>query len=192
MKFNIFKRAFSLTELLIVLVIVAVLFAAMLPIFTKRGRGQTSGNEPVWMFVKDDPYKSAYYDPGSSAYTSTAFVGFDPKATDVKPYSKMVLRAKTNQNMIQFRTGNDGHGTLAGVFTVTPQNFVLGSKMAGDATDNFNTLVRRSTYNTVLGMSAASKLKDGQTGSLSTVVGASSSLGDTILIVLGSNLYFLQ
>ena len=79
MKFNILKRAFSLTELLIVLVVVAVLFAAMAPFMTKRGKGSTPADEPVWMFVKDDPEKSAFYDPGSAALTSTAYVGFNPK-----------------------------------------------------------------------------------------------------------------
>ena len=187
MKFNILKRAFSLTELLIVLVIVAVLFAAMLPIFTKRGRGQTSTDEPVWMFVKDDQNKSAYYDPGSSAYTSTAFIGYDPSGGgDVKPYSKVVLKAKTNQNMIQFRTGNDGNGTLAGVFTFTPQNMVLGSRMDGDASNNFNTLVQRGSFHTILGTNAASKIGEGQTGSLSTAVGASSSMGGKNDSVLSS------
>ena len=177
MKFNILKRAFSLTELLIVLVVVAVLFAAMLPIFTKRGHGTSRANEPVWMYVKDDPSQSAYFDPGSSALSSSAYIGFKPSMFDSKPYSKAILRAKTNQNMIQFRIGNDGNGTLAGVFTATPYNWVLGSKMAGDADNNFNTLVSKGTYHTVLGMNAGSKLTEGHTGSLSTTVGASSSMG---------------
>ncbi len=193
MKFNILKRAFSLTELLIVLVVVAVLFAAMLPIFTKRGHGTSRANEPVWMYVKDDPSQSAFFDPGSSALSSSAYIGFKPSMFDAKPYSKAILRAKTNQNMIQFRIGNDGNGTLAGVFTATPYNWVLGSKMAGEADNNFNTLVSKGSYHTVLGMNAASKLTEGHTGSLSTTVGASSSMGGKndskfdAMVAVGSN-----
>lgn len=198
MKFNILKRAFSLTELLIVLVIVAVLFAAMLPMVTKRGRGETTANEPVWMFVKDDPQKSAYFDPGSSSLTSSAYVGFDPKghSESVKPYSKMILKAKELQNMIQFRIGNDGDGTLAGVFTVTPDSMVMGSKMLGNAdnTNNNNSLVQNGHYNTVLGMNSGSKLDKGEQ---SVAVGASSSMGglsgssfyDTVAVGANSNLY---
>ena len=87
MNLNIFKKAFSLTELLIVLVIVAVLFSAMLPIMTKRKTGSTSSNEPVWMFVNEDDQKDAFYDPGTPTWTSTAFIGVDPlDIADTKPY----------------------------------------------------------------------------------------------------------
>ena len=206
MKFNILKRAFSLTELLIVLVVVAVLFAAMAPIMTKRGRGQTTANEPVWMYVKDDAQKSAFYDPGSSGITATAYVGLDPKTLtgNHKPYSKMVLRAGHDwQNLIQFRTGNDGDGTLAGVFAATPEsrgmNMVLGSRMKGDAADNYNTLLKNGLnenyrYNSIVGMNAATKMNS---ASSSTVVGASSSMGGVnnsqlasmVAVGANSNLY---
>lgn len=181
MKFNILKRAFSLTELLIVLVVVAVLFAAMAPFMTKRGKGSTPADEPVWMFVKDDPEKSAFYDPGSAALTSTAYVGFNPKylGSNNKPYSKLVLRANNNwQNLIQFRIGNDGNGTLAGIFALTPEgsgmNMVMGSRMHGDPSNNYNSLVRSGTFNTVIGSNAAAKMESAGT---STVVGATSSMG---------------
>ena len=62
MKFNIFKRAFSLTELLIVMVVVAVLFSALVPIMTKRRNGLTNATEPVWQYVNDDDDKDAYFD----------------------------------------------------------------------------------------------------------------------------------
>ncbi len=192
MKFNILKRAFSLTELLIVLVIVAVLFAAMLPLFTKRNRGETTANEPVWMFVKDDPEKSAFYDPGSSGITSTAYVGVKPKylTANALPYSKMVLRAKPLQNMIQFRVGNDGNGTLAGVFTATPSNMIIASKMQGDSANNFNSLIMDGENSTIAGMNTASRMTSAHGA---TIVGAMSSLGgnedsDLVnLVALGAN-----
>ena len=53
------KQAFSLTELLIVLVVIAILFAAMAPIVTKRRNGADIANESVWNYVNDDEnYKS--------------------------------------------------------------------------------------------------------------------------------------
>ena len=86
---------------------------------TKRKTGSTSSNEPVWMFVNEDDQKDAFYDPGTPTWTSTAFIGVDPlDIADTKPYSKVVLKAKKNQDMIQFRYGNNGNGTLAGVFAI--------------------------------------------------------------------------
>ncbi|MBO6181541.1 prepilin-type N-terminal cleavage/methylation domain-containing protein, partial [bacterium] len=47
-------RAFSLTELLIVLVVIALLFAAMAPIVTKRHIAETHETESIWNFVTGD------------------------------------------------------------------------------------------------------------------------------------------
>ena len=60
------KQAFSLTELLIVLVVIAILFAAMAPIVTKRRNGADIANENVWNYVNDDDQMDAFYDPGIS------------------------------------------------------------------------------------------------------------------------------
>ena len=179
MKFNIFKRAFSLTELLIVLVVVAVLFSAMLPMLTKRNGGQTSDNEAVWSYVKDDPQKSAFFDPGSSAITSAAYIGFKPEKSGLdtlKPFSKVIIRSKPLQNQIQFRTGNDGNGTLAGVFLATPVHMHLGSRLMGDNSNNYNYLLNSSNnkYSTVLGSNAAVNARSSYTG---TAVGFSSAMG---------------
>ena len=96
-------KAFSLTELLIVLVIVAVLFAALAPIFTKRREGGSTANEPVWMYVKQDDQEDAFYDSGVPAYTSAALVGLEPNdiSVNMSPYSKVYVKAKPYQNQIQ-------------------------------------------------------------------------------------------
>ena len=188
MKFNIFKRAFSLTELLIVLVVVGVLFSAMLPMMTKRNRGDSTANEPVWMYVKDDSQKDAFFDGGSSAQTSMAIVGVDPiyLTANFIPHSKVLLKAKSNQNMIQFRIGNDGNGTLAGLFAIdTKGNIHAGSKLAGNNANNFHTLFSSGTDHaagqTIAGMNAAAhitKVKELPTGvSAITSVGSNSSMG---------------
>lgn len=176
MNLNIFKKAFSLTELLIVLVIVAVLFSAMLPIMTKRKTGSTSSNEPVWMFVNEDDQKDAFYDPGTPTWTSTAFIGVDPlDIADTKPYSKVVLKAKKNQDMIQFRYGNNGNGTLAGVFTIDNKgNIITSGRLNGDKNNNYNSILENGVNNTIAGMTAAEKLKG---TSDSTAVGARAMMG---------------
>ena len=71
-------KAFSLTELIIVLVIIAVLFAAMAPIITKRHIADTAGVENIWNFVNNDTERDAYFDPGSEEWTSSIYVGMNP------------------------------------------------------------------------------------------------------------------
>ena len=176
MNLNIFKRAFSLTELLIVLVIVAVLFSAMLPIMTKRKAGSTSSNEPVWMFVNEDDQKDAFYDPGTPTWTSTAFVGVDPlNIADFKPYSKVVVKAKKYQDMIQFRYGNNGNGTFAGVFAIDNKgNIVTTGKLNGNKDNNYNSILDSGSNNTIAGMTAAEKLSS---TSGSTAIGSRAMMG---------------
>lgn len=72
-------KAFSLTELIIVLVIIALLFAAMAPIITKRHISDTAGVENIWNFVNNDTERNAYFDPGYEGWTSSLYVGMFPK-----------------------------------------------------------------------------------------------------------------
>lgn len=120
MNLNIFKKAFSLTELLIVLVVVAVLFAAMAPIMTKRRSGSTVGFEPVWQFVNDDQ-RDAFYDKGVPGWTTSAHIGLSPSVlktvSDRQPYAKVVLRANPDQDMIQFRYGPT-NGSFAAILSM--------------------------------------------------------------------------
>ena len=72
-------KAFSLTELIIVLVIIALLFAALAPIITKRHISDTAGVENIWNFVNNDTERNAYFDPGYEGWTSSLYVGMFPK-----------------------------------------------------------------------------------------------------------------
>lgn len=117
MNLNIFRRAFSLTELLIVLVIIAVLFAAAAPIITKRHDGSGKNVESVWRF-SDSNSHDAYFDSEVYDLPAAAYVGVKPEdlsSSDFKPYSKVVLKAVKDQNQIQFRYG-EGDGVYTGTF----------------------------------------------------------------------------
>ena len=123
MKFNIKNRAFSLTELMIVLVILAILFAAMAPALTKRHSLTDENINSVWYYVnQNEDGGDIYYDGQVPTWTSTAIVGIDPtiaSTSDLRPVSKMVIRANasssgTPQAQIQFRYGaNNGAYTGA-------------------------------------------------------------------------------
>ena len=152
------KYAFSLTELLIVLVVLAVLFAALAPILTKRHNGASVSTENIWNYVNDDEQqKDIYYDSGVDKWSSTAYIGLKPSTLSTySPRSKVVISASKNlrfnntpQRQIQFRYGA-GDGVNAGSLFMNDTNVSLGS--------NNDSLVEVSgnTENTVAGLGAMS------------------------------------
>lgn len=146
MNLNIFKRAFSLTELLIVLVIVAVLFAASAPIISKRFSGAGSNVESVWRFT-DGNQHDAYFDSEVPSWTSAGYVGLKPKDLDVNSKrSKLTLKAVENQDMIQFRYG-EGDGIYTGSFTFDDKgNIKSASASSKENVGNNNTVAGASAF----------------------------------------------
>lgn len=161
------KYAFSLTELLIVLVVLAVLFAALAPILTTRHNGASVSTENIWNYVNDDEQqKDIYYDSGVDKWSSTAYIGLKPSTLSTySPRSKVVISASKNlrfnntpQRQIQFRYGA-GDGVNAGSLYMDSKNISLGSN--NDALIGFVGLTvpdasKNSTENTVAGLGAMS------------------------------------
>ena len=164
MIFNNKKYAFSLTELLIVLVVLAVLFAALAPIITKRRNGASIANESVWNYVNDDEQqKDAYYDPGVPKWPSTAYIGLNPKllggssATSAKVVikaSKTIDAQDSPQRQIQFRYGS-GDGVNAGsLFFDDRANLMIASN-----NDSFTKNAATSSYgNTIAGLGTFARI----------------------------------
>lgn len=178
------KHAFSLTELLIVLVVIAILFAAMAPIVTKRRNGADIANENVWNYVNDDDQMDAFYDPGMRTWTSTAVFGFTPSKLE-SPYAKTIIKAKPKQRMIQFRYGS-GFGISTGSLFLDDKNniyltsnndkLVNADKSKSTTAAGLGALSNRSnvTYSVALGSDAFKGDKD------------TSSTNDTIINAIGS------
>lgn len=178
------KQAFSLTELLIVLVVIAILFAAMAPIVTKRRNGADIANENVWNYVNDDDQMDAFYDPGMRTWTSTAVFGFTPSKLE-SPYAKTIIKAKPKQRMIQFRYGS-GSGISTGSLLLDDKNniyltsnndkLVNADKSKSTTAAGLGALSNRSnvTYSVALGSDAFKGDKD------------TSSTNDTIINAIGS------
>ena len=134
-------NAFSLTELLIVIVIIAVLFAALAPIITKRHVAETHQTESIWNFVTGDIERDAYFDPGVETWTSSVYVGMVPTANDAGA-GKLVVDsgqityngASYNQPQIQFRFSTDskqqGRGLDAANLYVSDSSIVFGSSLS--------------------------------------------------------------
>lgn len=178
------KQAFSLTELLIVLVVIAILFAAMAPIVTKRRNGADIANESVWNYVNDDDQMDAFYDPGMRTWTSTAVFGFTPSKLE-SPYAKTIIKAKPKQRMIQFRYGSGAGISTGSLFLDDKNNIYLTSnndklvnadKSKSATAAGLGALSNRSnvTYSVALGSDALKGDKD------------TSSTNDTIINAIGS------
>ena len=135
------NKAFSLTELLIVIVIIAVLFAAMAPIITKRQVSETHMSESIWNFVTGDSERDAYFDPGVETWTSSVYMGMIPTTND-KTAGKLVIDAgqitynsKTyNQPQIQFRYSYDskqqGRGLSSASLFLNGSSVIFGSSIS--------------------------------------------------------------
>lgn len=178
------KQAFSLTELLIVLVVIAILFAAMAPIVTKRRNGADIANESVWNYVNDDDQMDAFYDPGMRTWTSTAVFGFTPSKLE-SPYAKTIIKAKPKQRMIQFRYGSGAGISTGSLFLDDKNNIYLTSnndklvnadKSKSATAAGLGALSNRSdvTYSVALGSDAFKGDKD------------TSTTNDTIINAIGS------
>ena len=173
MKLNILKKGFSLTELLIVLVVVAVLFSAMLPIMTKRDFGATKGFEPVWQFV-GDVEQNAYTNHGKNDVNNALFIGnTKPGMSDNwKPYSKLVIKTDNKtQNMLQLRYGQ-GNGILAALFYMNNGNILTTGKHKLDTENSANTNYENTIYGNGLFATVQHSYRNTFIGSNSTKYGS--------------------
>ena len=123
MKYNKFS-AFTLAEVMILLLTLSILIAAFSPIFTRRYNNVTS--DEVWSFVAGDSNYDAYNDAINKRFTAQSFIGLTPAnkgAVTVMSqnddsqtlYSKLVIGASNKlkvslanyrQNQMQFRYGD--------------------------------------------------------------------------------------
>lgn len=147
MKYNKLK-AFTLAEIMVLLLTLSILLAAFAPVFTRRY--QNVSNDDVWTFVAGDQGYSAYFDVPNKIFINSAFVGLNPTNSDdvlthTKDsksasanviYSKLIVAASKKlgstfagsppQNQMQFRYGNSAAGSLVGSLYAGNNNFIVG------------------------------------------------------------------
>ncbi len=183
MRYNKYN-AFTLAEVMILLLTLSILLAAFSPVFTRRYNNITS--DEVWSFVAGDSNYDAYNDAVNKTFTAQSFIGLTPAnkgavATmsqnndTVKKtlYSKLVIAAsndvrgngfvKRRQNQMQFRYGNSAAGDLVGALFAGNQNILLGGL--------YKNIENSALENTSYGVNTMSALT---TGSGNTAVGFNS------------------
>ncbi|MBR1425155.1 tail fiber domain-containing protein [bacterium] len=161
------NKAFTIAELLVMISILTVLFAAFAPVFTVRYNNASS--EEVWKFIQEDTQHDAYSDEVNKSLPAESFIGVTPtKANDISgiyaPYSKVIIRSSNalssskRQAQIDFRYGN-GTGVLISSVFAGNGNMMLGGPYRRIST---------AQDNTAFGYGALTSLT---TGAMNTAVG---------------------
>lgn len=209
------SKAFSLTELLIVLVVIALLFAALAPIITKRHISETHENESIWNLISGDTERNAYFDPGNEKWTSSVYVGMIPTTSNTSA-GKLVIDSGNitynsltyKQPQIQFRFSKSpteqGRGVNAANLYVDSSSIIFGKfspNMNYDKTtvyglNNLSAVSTNAKGVTVLGFAAMEDAKITEKNPQYVVavgnragnkIGASDSTVSVNSIFLGSN-----
>ncbi len=166
------KRAFTLAEIMVVLLVLTIIFAAFAPIFTKRKLATSSSKYNVWEYYDRVSY-DAFYDPGDSDFNGEAFIGVSPGAKDdisttFLPLSKLVIRSSDNvtsagvkQRQIMFRYGRSSttdKGVFGGTWFMDGKNTLMGGTYHQLVLDSSN----GAKNNTAIGYDSLSNLYKGQ------------------------------
>ena len=111
------RRAYTLAEIMVVMLILTLIFAAFSPIITRRMSKERSGE--VWTTTGMPDY-NAYTEPtvndgeGQMFFGVTPAIKDDVKGIDLLPLSKIVVRAGDlngkKQAHLHFRYGANGSG----------------------------------------------------------------------------------
>lgn len=191
-------RAFTLAEVMVLLLTLSILMAAFAPVFTRRAT--TVAADEVWTFVAGDDNANAYYDALNKSYTAQAFIGVTPASQFDVPlassdsagnllYSKLVISASGRlsvgklQNQMQFRYGNSAAGTMVGALFAGNDNILVGG--------NYNDIKSTARANTAYGVGSLSEIESGvgntavgyyalntvESGSYNTAIGVNAGKG---------------
>lgn len=73
------KQAFTLAEIMIVILILTIILAAFAPLITKRRITTNRSKYAVWSYTDLTNTLNGYYDPGAADLTGELFFGVSPK-----------------------------------------------------------------------------------------------------------------
>ena len=161
------KRAFTLAEMMVVMLILTIILAAFAPLMTKR---RTVDISTAWRFAANN--SDIYYGMGSS---QTAMIGQNSKASGEN--ARLIINTSdSNQRHAIFKQA----GSKVGELWVNGRNLLLGSGFSDSFSGNNNTAfgyysLRNNTSgrnNTAIGTYA---LQNNTTGLSNTAIGYDAS-----------------
>ena len=185
-----YKNAFSLTELLIVLVIVALLFAALAPVVTKRAKSDIAAKDSVWHFVDSDPERSSYFDSGINGWHSSLYVG--QNAGNSEDDAKLVINSSGNQNQIQLRYSPNnetrGNGVASANILLRNGNVFFGDDLSNlsDSSKN-STIAGINLFNALSNTYLSNATIIGNHAANGAVLSTTAANGDMYNIFVGAN-----
>ena len=162
-----FKKAFTLAEMMVVLLIMSIILAAMAPVMTTRDNSMRDNSSP-WKWTDDRA--DTYFGLGD---TQTAMIGQKKKEETDGNYVRFIISAITGHDdeaaHILFKKGEDITGRL---FVSGGNTFLSNGSFKGDVNTaiGYNTLLENEDgdANTALGAEAMKQNK----GSNNTAIGA--------------------
>ncbi|MGN0031258.1 MAG: tail fiber domain-containing protein [Candidatus Gastranaerophilaceae bacterium] len=192
------KHGYTLAEIMVVLLVLTIIFAAFAPVFTKRRQVASTSKYNVWQY-HDRVQFNAFYNPGDQSLNGEAFIGITPEdkgaiSTTFLPLSKLIIRSSksvtseaANQRHIQFRyrsATKPEKGDFAGIWYMDGKNVLMGgtyqkidSNSSEPAMNNtaigYDALskLETSTYNTALGYNALNSVTKNSNAKSNTAIG---------------------
>lgn len=169
------KQAYSLAEIMTVMLVLTVIFAAFAPFMTKR-RVATRNVDTPWVLTDQQSY-DAQTDPGNNTNRNQMFFGITPKSGDevesqYQPFAKLVIRSGEVtgglvQRQLQFRYGLNNSsskytdkGKYAGTWLMDGKNVLMGGGYRNIVTKNSGS-TQASKNNTAIGYNALNKITYG-------------------------------
>ena len=164
------KRAYSLSEIMVVMLVLSIIFAAIAPFFTKRRVNANKSKYAVWELADKSSF-DAYTVTNSPEDNGEVFLGLKPSTQDeveslFSPLAKLVIRsgpvtaANVVQRQIQFRYGYHSdypYGKFAGSWLMDGRNALLGGSYT-----NIDLTETPAVQNTALGFRALTNIKTGR------------------------------
>ncbi|MBD5401835.1 hypothetical protein HDR58_03400 [bacterium] len=177
MRMNKKGLAYTLAEIMVVLLVLTIIFAAFAPLITKRKVTTNKSKYNVWSAVNPHNSFDAEYQSENTAHTAQAFFGMTPGGSGeissvYYPYSKVIIRSgpvtssSTLQRQIQFRFGRSSfnadekkYGKFAGTWFMDGSNMLMGGEYAGldPQADNIE-----ASANTAIGFKSLNNITTGR------------------------------
>lgn len=162
--------AFTLAEMLVVMLILTIMMAAFAPVMTKRKAVDLTS---PWRYATNN--NDAYFGMASS---QTAMIGQNSKATNEKDSKLIINTSSANQSHILFKQS----GNLKGHLRLTTDSLMLGAYNTSSSTSSSNNMTigidafgsNSGMYNTVLGNQS---LRYGSGSNYNTTVGYGAGYG---------------
>ena len=198
--------AFTLSEMMIVLLILSVISAATLPSITQRSEVKPRKTSSIWAF--DKRYNKGYfYQTGSNSASTDVVIGYDDISNATAAQKTALQTANKNAALRLVRPSYilsnvyygrssiaffDSNGAYqGGIGNDASRNLTIGKDVLKDSKTT------ESTHNIYIGQEAAKKLKNYHThstvigyraASVDPTYGAYSTLGSQS-VVIGSNIF---